>query len=83
MDYILSEHAASTVSERGIRREWIEATLNDPDLKLPHESDASVCYAFKRIDDFNNRVLRVIYNADANPVVIVTVYFDRTMRGKL
>jgi hypothetical protein len=83
MDYILSEHAATTVSERKIKREWIETALDNPDLSLPHETDVTAKYAFKRIKEFGNRVLRVIYNADENPVIVVTVYFDRTMKGKL
>ena len=37
----------------------------------------------KLIPAFGDRVLRVIYNATKEPPLIVTVYFDRTMKGKL
>lgn len=57
--------------------------MNAPDLQLPHESDETLRYALKRIPDFGDRVLRVIYNATTEPPVIMTVYFDRTMKGKL
>lgn len=40
-------------------------------------------YALKRIPEFGDRVLRVIYNATTEPTVIVTAYFARTMKGKL
>ena len=83
MDYILSEHAETTVSERAIKREGIDAALNDPDLLLPHETDVTATYAFKRIEEFDDRVLRIVFNADENPVIVITAYFDRTMKGKL
>ena len=83
MDYTLSEHAASAIIEREILQEWLDQTLDSPDLSLPHESDPNLRYALKRIAECENRVLRAVYNADKNPINIVTVYFDRTMKGKL
>ena len=83
MDYVLSEHAGNVMRERGVAPEWVAAAMATPDLVLPHEQDATLRYAFKRIPDFGNRVLRVVYNETVDPPVIVTVYFDRTMKGKL
>lgn len=83
MKYILTEHAENTIREREIKAEWIGIALDAPELALPHENDSSLRYAFKQIPEFENRVLRVIYNADTNPVVIVTACFDRAMKGKL
>lgn len=83
MSYVLSEHAETTIREREIAREWIDDAMNASDLQLPHESDETLRYALKRIPDFGDRVLRVIYNATTEPPVIVTAYFDRTMKGKL
>lgn len=83
MKYKLSEHAETTLREREISPEWLASAMNEPDLTLPHEDDASLKYAFKVIPAFGNRVLRVIYNATKEPTVIVTLYFDRTMKGKL
>ena len=83
MNYLLTEHAATTIRERKIAPEWIDRTLDTPDLSLPHESDSALRYALKRITENENRVLRVVYNIDKNPINIVTAYFDRTMKGKL
>lgn len=83
MDYELSEHAETAIREREIKTEWISMTLATPELLQSHENDPTLRYAFRRIPEHGNRVLRVIYNVDEEPVVIVTVYFDRTMKGKL
>jgi len=45
--------------------------------------DPSLRHALATVPDFGGRVLRVIYNPLATPPVIVTAYFDRTMKGKL
>ena len=82
MDYTLSEHAETTIYERGIKPEWIDRALDDPDLS-PHKSDPTLPHVLKRIPENENRVLRVVYNTDKNPINIVTAYFDRTMKGKL
>lgn len=83
MAYVLSAHAETIIREREIAPEWLDAAMNAPDLLLPHENDPTLHYALKRIPDFGDRVLRVIYNATNAPPLIVTVYFDRTMKGKL
>lgn len=82
-EYRLSEHAETTLREREIALEWLTSAMNDPDLTLPHEYDATLRYALKKIPAFGDRVLRVVYNATMEPPVIVTLYFDRTMQGKL
>lgn len=83
MNYVLSEHAEITLRERNINRFWLDTAMNQPDLQLPHEDDSALQYVFKCIPEFGNRVLRVVYNQTKEPPVIVTVYFDRTMKGKL
>jgi hypothetical protein len=39
-------------------------------------------HAFLRIAERNHRVLRVVYNPDVHPVRVITVYFDRRLRGR-
>jgi hypothetical protein len=39
--------------------------------------------ATRPLADFGYRVLRVIFNTSKTPRHVVTVYFDRTMKGKL
>jgi hypothetical protein len=83
MAYLLSAHAETSIREREIAPAWIDAAMNEPDMRLPHESDPTLYQALKRIPDFGDRVLRVIVNATKEPPLIVTAYFDRTMKGKL
>ena len=83
MGYVLSAHAETIIRERAIAPEWLDAAMNVPDLRLPHESDPTLHHALKLIPAFGDCVLRVIYNATKEPPLIVTVYFDRTMKGKL
>lgn len=45
--------------------------------------DTTLEHALAVIPEHGDRVLRVIYNATKNPPHVVTVYFDRTMKGKL
>jgi len=47
------------------------------------KDDIELEHALAKIPEFGNRVLRVIYKKKASPLKIITVYFDRTMRGKI
>ena len=38
---------------------------------------------FRCIPEFGNRVLRVVVNKAAEPIRIVSVFFDRRMKGRL
>ena len=40
-------------------------------------------HALRRIPEYDDRILRVVYNETSEPWRVVTVFFDRTMRGKL
>ena len=83
MDYTLSQHAADVMQERDIKQDWLEAALAAPALRQPHESDPSLSYALLPIEEKDGRVLRVVYNHSIEPWKVVTVYFDRTMKGRL
>lgn len=83
MDYDLSAHARHVLGERGIRLEWLERVLRQPALRLPDGLDTALEHHLARIDEHGGRVLRVVVNTAAQPPRIVTVYFDRTMKGKL
>ena len=76
-------HAQTVATFRAIKNEWTEATLSAPELRLPDREDPELMHALARIPEHGNRVLRVVYNANVEPVRIVTVYFDRAMKGKL
>lgn len=83
MEFTLSKHAADVIRERGIRTDWLDETLSRPALSEPDMEDPNLTHVLLPIADFDNRVLRVVYNHTKQPIHVVTVYFDRAMKGKL
>ncbi|OQW59902.1 MAG: hypothetical protein BVN28_09835 [Nitrospira sp. ST-bin4] len=83
MPYVLTAHAADAMEKRNIRREWLESVLVAPGRKSPDLVDSSLEHWLRIIPEHDNRVLRVIVNIQANPLRVVTLYFDRTVRGQL
>ena len=83
MKYELSQHAKDSIAEREIPIEWIERVLTSPARRMPDRRDAALEHRLGVIDEFGGRVLRVVTNPNAIPLRVVTVYFDRTMKGKL
>jgi hypothetical protein len=81
--YALSEHAKKVLAEREIPLEWLERTLNEPALRQPDRHDPSLERRYRPIPEFEGRVLRVVVNPSVDPVRVVSVFFDRSMRGKL
>lgn len=81
--YGLTVHAAKVIAEREIPREWIVRVLDQPKRTEPDRDDPDLRHALASIPEHGNRVLRVIYNYKASPWLIVSVYFDRTQRGRL
>jgi hypothetical protein len=83
MNYTLTEHAKKMLTEREIPVEWLERVLNEPALCEADPDDASLERRYRPIPEFEGRVLRVVINATVEPVHVVSVFFDRSMRGKL
>lgn len=83
MNYVLTNHARKAMKERGIQIEWLERTLSTPECVLPDPADVTVERRFRRIPEFGGRVLRVALNTAVAPNRVVSVFFDRTMKGKL
>ena len=83
MNYELSQHAKDVLAERDIPTAWLERVLEKPEKTESDKKDPEVEHYLARIVEHGNRVLRVVINRRASPVRIVTVYFDRTMKGKL
>ena len=83
MAYELSDHAARRMRERKIERRWIEMTLSEPDRHEQDVIDPTASHAWKRIAETDNRILRVVYNTTTIPVRVISVFFDRRMKGKL
>lgn len=78
----LTNHARKVIEERNIKLEWIERVISAPRETLTFKDDSELEHAIKEIGEYENRVLRVIYNKNTDPLRIITVYFDRTLRGK-
>jgi len=76
-------HAATAIAKRGIDPDWVVRVLSKPERVEVQASDTTLRHALARIPERSDRVLRVVYNADANPPRVVTAYFDRRQRGKL
>ena len=83
VEYQLSEHAEKRILERKIEPQWLEMTLAEPDRLEQDLIDPTASHALKRIDEMDNRVLRVVYNTATTPIRIISAYFDRRMKGKL
>jgi hypothetical protein len=83
MKFELTKHAQKVLDEREIRVEWLEQTLSAPELVLPDPDDATVERRFRRIPECGGRVLRVAVNTAVDPNRVVSVFFDRQMKGKL
>lgn len=83
MSYDRTAHAAKVITEREIDTAWLERALTKPDRTEADRSDAALTHALARIAERDDRVLRVVYNASANPPLVVTAYFDRRLRGRL
>jgi hypothetical protein len=82
LDYVLSKHAEDELnkpSRAQIQREWIERALSNPDYS---DSDlrTNTLRVWKRIPEYGNRALRVVYSPDKQPPVVVTAFFDRSFK---
>ena len=78
-----TRHAAHAMTERAIPNDWVEAVVAEPSLRTPDPNDPEVERFFRRIPEHGDRVLRVAVNTRATPWRVVSVFFDRNMRGVL
>lgn len=81
--YEISNHAQARLAERKINLQWVSTTLTAPMLVKPHPHDANCRCAYRTISEADGRVLKVVYNTATEPWRVITVHFDRRMRGKL
>ena len=79
--YELTAHAATVVKERAIDAAWITRVLAEPKRTEPDRLDQSLVHALAPIPEWGNRVLRVVYNPNVEPLRVVTAYFDRRLKG--
>jgi hypothetical protein len=77
MRIALTQHALRRLAERRIPLEWIEITLEQPDLESPDSTDPKLMRAFKRLPQADGRVLRVVYSVRGEEKLVITAFFDR------
>ena len=81
LDY--TRHAVHAMEERMIPIEWVKSTVSEPALRTADPNDPEVERFFRRIPERGDRVLRVAVNTRVAPWRVVSVFFDRSMRGEL
>jgi len=81
--YCATKHAAEVIATRKIEDDWIRLALQLPAKTHPDESVPTLEHRLAPIPAYDFRILRVIYKKGTIPPLVVTAYFDRTMKGKL
>jgi Domain of unknown function (DUF4258) len=69
--------------QRKIETAWLEQTITKPERTEPDEDDPAMEHRLAAIPEKEYRVLRVVCDPRVTPLKIVTVHFDRSMKGKL
>jgi len=83
MDYIFTLHATRQMAEREIRRQWVTLVIESPERREADRRDPTIELFYGRIHPAESRVLLVAVNTQADPWRVVSVFFDRRMRGRL
>lgn len=83
MNFTLTKHAQRVLAERGIPLAWVERTLDAPERREADPSNSVLERRYRRIPERDGRVLRVVVDAAVDPVRVVSVFFDRRMKGRL
>ena len=81
LDY--TRHAVDVMRERVIPREWVESVVTEPALRSPDPNDPDIERFYRRMPERSGRVLRVAVNTRVAPWRVVSVFFDRGMRGEI
>lgn len=82
-DLEFTAHARFAMVERSIPTEWVVRLVSEPELRISDPNDVDVERFFGRVPEREGRVLRVAVNTQVTPWRIVSVFFDRRMRGRL
>ena len=74
-----TKHFNQMLEERMINREWVEQALQAGDRIEDHEDGTR--HFLKQIPEHGNRWLRVIINVSVHQNRVITVFFDRRLKG--
>jgi len=83
INYELTQHARDVLVKRKIKITWLEQVLTFPQRVETDATDPMLEHRMAEISEYENRVLRVIINSHINPIRVVTLFFDRKIRGKI
>jgi hypothetical protein len=83
MSFELTQHARDALVKRGIPMEWLERVLMFSTRTEPDATDSMLEHRMAVIPEHGDRVLRVIINSHTMPMKVVTLFFDRKMKGRL
>lgn len=83
IDFELTHHAENAMAKREIEKEWLERVLSSPQRIEPDATDQMLEHRLAVISECENRALLVIINPHSNPILVITLYFDRKIRGNL
>ena len=78
-----TKHALQAMTERKIPVAWVEWVVAKPTLRESDSNDPEVERFFRRIPEQGDRILRVAVNTHVAPWRVVSVFFDRNVKGKL
>jgi len=81
--YVLTQHAKDVMRARGISIAWMERAFFHPARVQSELRNPLLERRFGEIPEFGDRVLRVVVNMEFVPPRILSVFFDRAMKGKL
>ncbi|HVS82644.1 MAG TPA: DUF4258 domain-containing protein [Pyrinomonadaceae bacterium] len=82
MKLIYTQHALQRMSKRQLQAEWVENVAATPARIEPDDYDDSLEHRLAVVPELANRVLRVIVSKE-EPRRVISVYVDRTMKGKI
>jgi hypothetical protein len=78
-----TKHAAVVIASRAIREEWINHALANFVEESQDRNDTDLQHYLAPIEEYDSRVLRVIVKKGTIPPLVITAFFDRSMKGKL
>jgi hypothetical protein len=74
---VFTRHADEMVTERRLRRDWIEATIKSPESVEPDPNRPHLRRAYRRIPERGGLWLRVVYEITDFGARVITAFFDR------
>ncbi|MFM7441828.1 MAG: DUF4258 domain-containing protein [Snowella sp.] len=81
--YELTEHCQKRLDEREMPLAWVEQVLFNPQRIEDHPIDPTLICFYGVIPEAGGRVLKIVYNFTTVPCRVLTVHFERRLRGKL